>query len=554
MFAALYVNGHLFTAAFSLAMALAFALSALRVPGARSDFWFSSIFTLTGSGALVEMLLVTHPSLWWARGYLGLMIILYLTIVIGLHDTYGPDVLSRGERRWWARGVIVYAIWAAAIEASLFSGAFDHGATRTPELWGVRSTVCAVTVSGYLALQAFSLANLVLLGPLLLRRGPRRGERRMVAVPILLAPLVAVHEILVAFGVGPSIPLGGYFTALAGLVGAFVLAERFRALAHGGSLVGHYLVERRIGGGGMADVFAARRIGSGDVKRVMRRVALKRLRPEFNDDPAFVHMFLDEARIVARLSHPNIVTLHDVGQSRGELYLAMELVDGPTLSRLLKVSRARRRPIDPDVAAEIGVRLADALAYAHAAVGEDGRSLELIHRDVSPQNVLLTVDGHVKLADFGIARSALHTVHTATGVLKGKLSYMAPEQIQGLAYGQQVDLYAVGVVLYELVTGARPFEGDSEQTMLRDIVAGELQRSRALERAPEALRQVIAAALDPDPGRRPAGARSLHAQLVPLRDEAQARAKLQTLVQLAMEDDERQRQQEDSTVAERRLN
>src|SRR5438067_2102120 len=125
MFAALYINGHLFTAAVSLAMALAFALSALRVPGARSDFWFSTIFTLTGSGALVEMALATRPSLWWARGYFGLMVILYLAIVVGLHDTYAPDVLARGERRWFARGVAAYALAGVALEAALFSGALD---------------------------------------------------------------------------------------------------------------------------------------------------------------------------------------------------------------------------------------------------------------------------------------------------------------------------------------------------------------------------------------------------------------------------------------------
>jgi hypothetical protein len=207
--------------------------------------------------------------------------------------------------------------------------------------------------------------------PILLRPGERRAERKNVAIPVVLVSIVGTRELLICFGYNRSLPIGGYFAAMAGLVGVDVLVERFRTVTQGTQL-GQYLIERRLGGGGMADVWLARRKGAAGVEHVLK-VALKRMRPELASDPSFVQMFLHEARIIARLSHPHIVALHDVGQAEGEIYLAMELVEGAPLSRIIRLCRVRRESMREAAVVEVAVQLADALAYAHALAGEDGR-------------------------------------------------------------------------------------------------------------------------------------------------------------------------------------
>jgi hypothetical protein len=538
VFSALYTNGHLVTSAFSVAMALAFAISAARVPNQRQDLWFSGTFLLTASAGLVEMGLATHPSLGLARADLALIAGLLGVVCIGFHAQYAGDALTPARRRQHRRWVIVYAAASAGVAGALVGGLLDLGAVHPVTVWGARSAMIASPWWAFGVLLAFVLGNTALLAPVLLGEGERRGERRLVAVPMMLVPFVTVYELTITVGVNPGVPMAGYFAAMAGLTGAFVLAERFRALAHGGSVVGSYTIDRRLGGGGMADVYLARCAGSGALSSVVRRVALKRLRPEFVADPAFVQMFLDEARIVARLAHPHIVALHDVGQDRGELYLAMELVEGPSLSRMAKVMRQTGQGFDPDVVIEIGVQLADALQYAHALAGDDGRPLELIHRDVSPQNILITKEGHLKLADFGIARSADRMAQTATGMIKGKISYMAPEQIRGDAYDQRVDLYATGVVLFELLSGCKPYEGNSEATVLHQVLQGHRRQVTWSPAVPHALIALIEQALDPDPGRRPADASRLRGALLPLRSESMARQKLARLVSVVLEADE----------------
>src|SRR5262249_11357738 len=155
----------------------------------------------------------------------------------------------------------------------------------------------------------------------------------------------------------------------------------------------------------------------------------------------------------------NIVTLKDVGVERGELYLAMELVEGPTLSSMLRGLRAKQQPLQLTAALEVLLQVSDALDYTHRLADIDGHPLRLVHRDVSPQNILVDCTGVAKLADFGIARSAGQSTRTRTGMLKGKINYMAPEQIRGEAYDHRVDLWALGVVLYEMLSGVRMYDG-----------------------------------------------------------------------------------------------
>jgi hypothetical protein len=539
VFASLYIHGHLIVAAISLTMAVAYAISGWRVPGARNDFWFTLTFLITASVCGIEMALATHGSLGIARAYLATMAFLLFFLAVGFHAQYGRDVFQPRGLKLHRLAVAAHALLGAVIVPMIAFGVIDQGKIATVEQLGVRSVMIAAPAWGFWLLETYVIWNGCVMLPLLVRPGERREERRNVAVVVLLVPLVGTHELLICYGVNPMVPVGGYFAALAGLVGVFVLVERFRMVTEGRTTLGQYVIEKRLGGGGMADVWLARRKGSGELERVVRKVALKRMRPELAADPSFVQMFLHEARIIARLSHPHIVSLHDVGQAGDEIYLAMELVEGAALSRVIRLLRARRESARTAAVIEVGVQLADALSYAHALTGDDGRPIQLIHRDVSPQNVMVMPSGHVKLTDFGIARSTERAAQTATNVLKGKLTYLAPEQVRGDPYDQRVDLYALGVVLLEVATGARPFDGDSDARVLQQIIDGRPHDHPALQAVPAELREIIRWLLEPSAEARPKSALSVLETLLPMRDEARGRAELGRLAALAVADQER---------------
>jgi serine/threonine protein kinase len=312
------------------------------------------------------------------------------------------------------------------------------------------------------------------------------------------------------------------------------LVERIRALPRPEGKLAGYQLEQCIGQGGMAEVFRASRRATNGIDGLVQRVALKRLRTDHAGDPHFVRMFLDEARILARLSHPNIVQLLDAGNDSGTLYLAMELVEGATLQQIFRAANAREQRLSPGVVVEVGMQLCAALEAAHGLTGEDGRPLELVHRDISPQNVLVDRYGTVKLSDFGIARSADRLTETATGLIKGKMSYMAPEQIKGGIYDRRVDLYAVGVILFELLTGERLYRPTSDAELMYQILEGRNERIMLLaERAPE-IGKVVRLALASDPDQRPATATTLKSMLAPLRAGTSAAEELANWVKLAI--------------------
>ncbi len=264
-----------------------------------------------------------------------------------------------------------------------------------------------------------------------------------------------------------------------------------------GTQLGPYELVVPIGEGGMAKVWAARVRGRTEV------VALKMLLPELATNIAFQQMFFDEARIASRVRHPNVCATVEMGNDAGTLYLAMEWIDGPSLMRLLRPHHestdAGLRPISPRLAARI---VADACAGLHAAheLRDDvGRPLAVVHRDVSPHNMLLTRGGTVKVTDFGIAKALGRSHMTMNGQIKGKLSYMSPEQILGSNVDRRADVFALGCVLYEATTGRRPFAGEHDRQAMSAIVIGNYDLPSVLVPSyPRELENVIRKALATD--------------------------------------------------------
>ncbi|HEY2410148.1 MAG TPA: protein kinase [Polyangiaceae bacterium] len=238
-----------------------------------------------------------------------------------------------------------------------------------------------------------------------------------------------------------------------------------------GSMLGPYLLGERLGLGGMAEVYVAQREGP---RGFAKRFAVKRILPELAHDARFVAMFCDEARICAALSHPNIVQVVDFGESHGELFMAMEFVDGVSLARLLRSVSARRERFPLGAALYIAHEVLRGLAFAHEARDEHGRPLGIVHRDVSPGNVLIGRAGEVKLGDFGIVRSAFVDRRTYPGELKGKVGYMSPEQVMGSEVDPRSDLFTLGIILTEMLLARPLFSGDNEFEILTNIYEANL--------------------------------------------------------------------------------
>jgi serine/threonine-protein kinase len=251
-------------------------------------------------------------------------------------------------------------------------------------------------------------------------------------------------------------------------------------------MVGRYAIFDEIASGGMATVFLGRLVGSGGFTRT---VAIKRLHPPFARDPEFVSMFLDEARLAARIRHPNVVPTLDVVASKGEVFLVMEYIQGESLSRLARTLRERGERVPLPVLMRIMSDALQGLHAAHEARDERGVPLNIVHRDVTPQNILVGIDGVARLLDFGVAKAAGRAQTTREGQIKGKLAYMAPEQLMGTGVTRETDVYAAAVVLWEMLAGERLFSGGSEV----DVVAKLLNRN---VRPPGTVAPGIPAALD----------------------------------------------------------
>jgi serine/threonine protein kinase len=266
-----------------------------------------------------------------------------------------------------------------------------------------------------------------------------------------------------------------------------------------GTRLGRYEVDAVLGHGGMAEILLAHPTGPGPGSA---QVVLKRLLPELRGRLDFVQMFLDEARVCARLSHPHIVGVLELGQADGLPFLVLEYLNGPTLSQVITRQRELGE-FNPTRAARVVAAVARGLDHAHRAVDEAGHPLHLVHRDVTPQNVIITTGGQVKLFDFGVARAESNSVKTKVGVLKGKTSFLSPEQVMGAQVDHRADLFACGVLLYVLSTGRLPFAGETDLTVLKKIVGGEYPApSTVVGGYPQPLEAVLAKALATDPAQR----------------------------------------------------
>jgi serine/threonine-protein kinase len=276
---------------------------------------------------------------------------------------------------------------------------------------------------------------------------------------------------------------------------------------------GRYRLLERLDVGGMAEVFLAR-VAEGE--GAGRLLALKRLLPTLSEDPELVAMFLDEARIAVQLDHPGVARIEDLGRHGAAYFIAMEYVPGKALRAVLDRLAPRGGRVPVSLAAFVGARMLDALHHAHERRDGARRPLGIVHRDVSPQNVLLSFAGDVKLIDFGLAQARERGAPADPGVVRGKVAYASPEQARGVALDRRSDVFSAGVVLHELLTGARLFAASPDLLALERVLSLEVPSPRAANpEVPEALARAVMAALERDPDRRTPSAAALAAELWP---------------------------------------
>ncbi len=273
-----------------------------------------------------------------------------------------------------------------------------------------------------------------------------------------------------------------------------------------GEKIGDYELVAKLRDGGMASLFLGKRVGPVGFSRM---VALKVVHPELSADAQFRDMLIDEAMLASRVCHPNVVHVEELGEHEGSHFLAMEYVHGCSLSQLQRELVARGRRLSPAFAVRIAISVAEALHAAHETTDERGHALHIVHRDVSPENVLLAYAGHVKLIDFGIAKAFGRRHKTRDGLLKGKFRYMSPEQAHAKPVDRRTDVYQLGIVLWELLTLRRLFDAETDAALLSQVREPRvLAPSVLVDGVPPALDAAVLSALERDPARRPRDAQT----------------------------------------------
>lgn len=255
---------------------------------------------------------------------------------------------------------------------------------------------------------------------------------------------------------------------------------------------GRFYLTHLIAKGGMAEIFRAKTFGQGGFEK---RMAVKRILPHHSEDENFLTMLSDEARLTVQLTHPNIVQVFDFGMAQEQYYLSMELVDGIDLNGLLKDLKEKNKKIPQNLACYIVTQVCEGLEYAHNKKDNKGQPLNIVHRDISPHNILIAYEGLVKVTDFGIAKAASNLHHTQTGTVKGKVSYLSPEQALGKPIDGRSDIFATGLLLYELLLGRRLFSGNSQIEILGKVTATRVNKDMLPQDLPEELKTILAKAL-----------------------------------------------------------
>lgn len=278
------------------------------------------------------------------------------------------------------------------------------------------------------------------------------------------------------------------------------------------TVFGKYLLLERISVGGMAEVFKAKSFGADGFEKI---IAIKRILPAMVEDEEFIDMFIDEAKICSHLSHPNIGQVYELGKINDSYFIAMEFVWGKDVLQIQNRFRRIRQKMPIPMVAYLGAKICEALDYAHRITDERHNPLHIVHRDVSPQNVLVSYSGEVKLIDFGIAKARSRSSSTQAGVLKGKFGYMSPEQVRALPLDQRSDIFAIGTILYEMATGDRLFAAESDFATLEKVRnALVYPPSKKDPRIPPALEAIIMKALKKDPDERYSWASDLQDDLI----------------------------------------
>ena len=274
---------------------------------------------------------------------------------------------------------------------------------------------------------------------------------------------------------------------------------------------GRYQLLKKIATGGMAQIYLARQVGPEGFEKLL---VVKRILPHLAENEEFITMFLDEARIAARLNHPNVVQIFDLGAQDDSFFIAMEFIHGEDVRRVWKHADKVGKPIPLPLICRIIIEACAGLDYAHKKLDGSGRPLNIVHRDISPQNILVSFEGGVKIVDFGIAKAADQATVTKSGVLKGKYSYMSPEQAAGQPIDCRTDIFALGVVLYELLTGTRLFKRATDIQTLNAVTECKLALpSQVNDRIPLDLDEIVMKALSKDRTLRFSEARQLGAAL-----------------------------------------
>ncbi|UCD84911.1 MAG: serine/threonine protein kinase [Deltaproteobacteria bacterium] len=276
-------------------------------------------------------------------------------------------------------------------------------------------------------------------------------------------------------------------------------------------LFGKYILVDKIAIGGMAEIFKAKTFG---VEGFEKTVVIKQVLTQFSRDEEFITMLIDEGKIAGQLSHSNIAQVHALDREIDNYYIAMEFIDGKDLRTIIKMGQKMGEPLSREFAIFIGMEIAQALDYAHRKRDARGTELNIIHRDISPQNILISYEGEVKLTDFGIAKAAIQARMSQSGVLKGKYAYMSPEQARGETIDRRSDIFSLGIVIYEMLTGKRLFLGDSDIGTLEKVKEAQVEPpSKINENIPKELEASVLKALAKEPSDRYQDASSFHKDL-----------------------------------------